>query len=429
VKTYVVFPTDLGPPVSQFEAGTQDLSVQRAVGVRELLMRAGISAPRLLTNSGLIGPSGDIEAPPLRGAALGRDGRVPRVLEALDVALIDDPTPDQIDRLHKWGAAVFENVEVPLVEPVATNGVPAAQAAIPWHLQTINVAAARAQGLTGQGVRIGIIDTGIDAMHSEFAGKSISFAEYDASGYLISTTPRDAGDHGTHVSALAAGATYGVAPEAELAVAAVLTTRTPRGMVGYLAQILAGFNWIAHSNHASTGISQCPVINASLGGIGYDPYLDSSVVTIRSVPAALLIAAIGNAGRAGVNNHGSPGNYHHVLGVGATDPTDVVTNFSDWGIESTHAAYKPDLCAPGLDIESARPGGGTQYMSGTSMASPQVAGAAALLVQKSPPLRRNPQGLYNRLLRLVDNAPTTNPVNRASGFSRIGAGRLDLTHI
>jgi subtilisin family serine protease len=428
VTTYVVFPTDLGPPVSQFEVATLERSLQRADRVRSVLMQAGIIAPRILTNSGLVGPTGEIEASPLRGAEQARFKQVPRVLEALDVALVDDPDPDQLARLRKL-AVVLENFEVPLVEPVATNGVPAAQAAIPWHLSTINVAAARAQGLTGQGVRIGIIDTGIDASHAEFAGKSISFAEYDASGYLISTTPRDAGDHGTHVSALAAGAMYGVAPEAELAVAAVLTTRTARGMVGYLAQILAGFNWIAHSNHSTTGISQCPVINASLGGVGYDPYLDSSVVTIRSVPGALLIAAIGNSGRYGVNNHGSPGNYHHVLGVGATDPNDVVTNFSDWGIESTYAALKPDLSAPGLDIESARPGGGTQYMSGTSMASPQVAGAAALLVQKYPALRRNPQGLYNLLLRLVDAAPTTNPVNHASGYSRIGAGRLDLTNI
>jgi subtilisin family serine protease len=63
------------------------------------------------------------------------------------------------------------------------------------------------------------------------------------------------------------------------------------------------------------------------------------------------------------------------------------------------------------------------------MASPQVAGAAALLVQKSPALRRDPQALYNRLLRLVDTAPTTNPSNHASGYSRIGTGRLDLTNI
>lgn len=428
MTTYCVFPTRLEPTVGSFEAGARNFSSQRAERIRSVLMQAGIIAPRVLTNSGLIGPTGEVEAPPLRGADQVRFKQVPRVLEALDVALVDDPTPVQLERLSKL-ATVIENFEVPLVAPVSTKSQPAAYAPRPWHLQTINAPAARTKGLTGKGVRIGIIDTGIDANHAEFAGKSISFAEYDASGFLISTTPRDADDHGTHVCGLAAGATFGVAPEAELAVAAVLTTKTPRGVVGYLAQILAGFNWISHSNHATTGISQCPVINASLGGVGYNNYLYSSVVTIRQVPAALLIAAIGNSGRSGVNNHGSPGNYNNVLGVGATDPGDVVTNFSDWGEETTYSALKPDLCAPGLDVESAEPGGGTQRMSGTSMASPQVAGAAALLVQKSPALRRDPQALYNRLLRLVDTSPTTNPSNHASGYSRIGTGRLDLTNI
>ena len=80
-------------------------------------------------------------------------------------------------------------------------------------------------------------------------------------------------------------------------------------------------------------ISQCPILNASLGSPGYNPYLYSSLHVVRQVPAAQLSGAIGNGGRMGVNNHGSPGNYDVVLGVGATDQNDVVTDFSDWALK------------------------------------------------------------------------------------------------
>ena len=325
-------------------------------------------------------------------------------------------------------AEVIPNVSIPAINPVAE----AESECGPWHLDKINVGAARNQGLTGEGVRIGVLDTGIDASHAEFGEKSIHFAEFDQDGFLVSTTPRDAGSHGTHVCGLAAGMTSGVAPGADLSVAAVLTYPDAKGRLsGYLAQILGGLNWIAHSNFASTTIpvSRCPMMNASLGGIGYNNYLLTSLQVIQTVPAAFLFAAIGNAGRNGVNNHGSPGNYHLTCGIGATDVNDDPADFSDWGIENGTGVVKPDMSAPGVDVCSALPDGKYGTKSGTSMATPIVTGAAALVVQKSPAMARNPTGLFTRMLSLTDPSPAMRPAAVVSGYNRIGRGRLDLTNI
>lgn len=424
--THIVFPNErLGPRISEFATELDRLSIASADIARRTLQAADIVSENVITEAGMVDPAGNITEIALEAAETGRGEAAPRVLETLDAVLVDDLSEEQLNRLRKYGEVV-ENFEIPLVEPIEAE-TPSDDKR--WHLDKIKADAAWSQGLNGSGVRIGILDTGIDASHPDFTGKSISFAEYDSNGFLISTTARDAGSHGTHVSGLAAGKTYGIAPEADLAVAAVLTTKTTRGMVGYLAQILAGFNWIAHANHSRTGISQCPVVNASLGGRGYNPYLHPSVATVRRVPGSLFVAAIGNSGRLGVNNHGSPGNYDNVVGVGATNASDLSPRFSDWGVEATHSALKPDMSAPGVGVWSAIPGGGHAPKNGTSMASPLVAGAAALLVQKTPTLQHNALGLQTRLLRLVDPKPAADRSNTQSGYNKIGTGRLDLTLI
>ena len=360
------------------------------------------------------------------------DARVSRsqsvqVLDSLNVYLVEDLNPEEQASLEGI-ADVLENIEIDMVQPLSSGY----DDDNTWHLDDTNAAAAWSQGFRGQGVRIGVMDTGIDPDHPEFAGKHISFMEFDTTGFPISTTPRDAGDHGTHVAGIATGATCGVAPDADLAVAAVLTSQGQNGqMVGYLAQILAGYNWLVHNNHDdSGGVSKCAVINASLGASGFSNYLYSSVdMQLTTLKTSLLVAAIGNAGLAGVNNHGSPANYDIAAGVGAVDNSGIVAPFSDWGLEATHMALKPDLCAPGVDIRSAIPGGGYARKSGTSMATPAAAAAAALLLQKHPGYLRNPRSLRSALIALVDSSTVRNPANHAGGYSRIGSGKLDLSLI
>ncbi len=360
-------------------------------------------------------------------ARVARPGRV-QILDSLNVYLVDDLAPNERQALQGF-ATVLENVEIDIVPPVTTSEEDDGRN---QHLDDMNAPAAWAKGFTGNGIRIGIMDTGIDAAHPEFHGKHISFAEFDSTGFPVSTTPRDAHDHGTHVAGIAAGANCGVAPGADLAVAAVLTHRRRNGqMVGYLAQILAGYNWLVHSNHATGGgISKCPVVNASLGATGFHDYLYSSVdMQLTTLRTSLLVAAIGNSGAGGVNHHGSPANYDIAAGIGAVDASGIVAPFSDWGVERTHMAHKPDLCAPGVGIRSAVPGGGYARKSGTSMASPAAAAAAALLVQKDPRYARIPRSLKAALVALVDASTVRDPANTAAGHSRIGSGMLDLSLI
>ena len=354
-----------------------------------------------------------------------RERNAIRYLEALDIFLFDNLSVANIQDLSAE-AEVLESFDIGLVQPLVSG---TAQQT-PWHLQDINASTLWNQGITGKGVRIGILDSGINAAHSEFAGKSVSFMEFDALGFQTNTSARDHGNHGTHVAGIAAGNKCGVAPDADLAVAAVMTGSNGTGT---LAQILAGLNWLIHANHAQDGeISRCQVINASLGTQGYNSYLYSTVAIQSTLNASLLVAAIGNKGLAGADRHGSPGNYDVVLGVGATNQNGIVCGFSDWGYEPTHSAYKPDMCAPGEDILSANAQNTSGFvaMSGTSMASPMVSGSAALLIQRDPVLASNPSRLHRELLLRVDSSKNHFPgnvdPNNTPNYSRIRAGKLHL---
>lgn len=319
-----------------------------------------------------------------------RDGV--QLLEGVNAIVIDEELADLDSLKSIHGIIVFENVELYIPEPVAEGPAVAAALASDWHLKKIGL---QSPSSGGQGVLIGILDTGIDASHPEFAGKTIYFKEFDWFGNEVPGPARDAQDHGTHVSSIAAGARAGVAPGADLAVAAVLTKKGPKGMSGSLVQIVNGFNWLVATAFGDNDVG-VDVVNASLGGAGFHPYLWPSVQSARQL-GVLLLAAIGNSGGKGVGRHGSPGNYPEAVSVGATDDSDTVAGFSDWGIVAPPAGPKypvPELCAPGVDVYAAVPGGGYALKSGTSMATPVVTGVAARRISANPALRKNPQALY-----------------------------------
>jgi subtilisin family serine protease len=280
---------------------------------------------------------------------------------------------------------------------------------------------------------VGVLDTGIDDSHPEFARKTVHFNELNAAGVSVSTTSRDAGDHGTHVCGILAGVTSGVAPGAALAVAAVLTTPTASGLSGSAIQIATGLNWLL-SHPFRPDRPGVDVVNASLGvgvanggaaGSGYYPFLQSIVRNALLAPGVLIIAAIGNDGHRGPGFHSSPGNYHNVLGIGATDRHDRVAYFSDWDSAWTPPGTstpikKPDMSAPGVNVVSAKPGGGYQSMSGTSMASPVVAGVAALLLEQDQTLVGDP----GRLRAAIETLATVTAVPYPPNLG--GTGRVEV---
>lgn len=352
-----------------------------------------------------------------RGFAPSLDSAPPdvQVLPGLGALILDEDSVDRAVLTSVLGAEVYDNVQIPLIAPFEAESMDAGA----WHLDAIHVDGPRGDGLRGAGVLVGILDTGIDPDHPEFQGKTIHFQEFDSIGRPVGSQAHDAGRHGTHVSGLVAGNTVGVAPEADLAVAAVLTTPGSGGLSGSLLQIVAGFDWLITTSFRGEGADPgVDIVNASLGAPGYNPYLYRPVANARAL-GVLLIAAIGNSGDWGVGYHGSPGNYDVTVGVGAVDRSLQVASFSDWGPVPAHpGSTEPALCAPGVQVRSSVPGGGYASLNGTSMASPIVCGAAALLLEADPALRSNAPGLEAEL-----HARASQPVSPTSRGGR-GAFRF-----
>jgi subtilisin family serine protease len=341
-------------------------------------------------------------------------------LDKLGVTIMPSLSAQEIEALEEAGAIVLGNEPVSIDETTIANTTGALPAAD--HLAAIGIDVPRSASLTGAGVVIGILDTGIDGNHPEFSGKNIDFCAFKIDGNRSTVKMKDYGSHGTHVAALAAGRNVGVAPEAGLAVAAVLTTKNAEGqLTGYLAQILAGLNWLADVGQRPQPVD---IINASFGGPNSESGYYSTVSNHR-LAGMLTIAAIGNSGTFG--QHCAPAKMDCAIGVGAVDNHGRVAHFSDWGLTYAEpvpaATFKPDIMAPGVDIESAVPKGRYARMSGTSMAAPLVSGAAALLLHRDEALRGNPDDICGAIYKLVDALPDQGP-----GYDPIrgGSGRLNL---
>ncbi|WP_207590113.1 S8 family serine peptidase [Halomontanus rarus] len=257
----------------------------------------------------------------------------------------------------------------------------------------------RAYGTRGSGVRVAVLDTGIDVSHPDlelatddpsdptYPGGWASFAP-DGTRELEST-PHDSGRHGTAVGSLLAGGNatgryLGVAPDVDLMAGQVLSEEG-----GTFAQLIAGMEW-ALENDAD-------IVSMSLGSAGTDDRLIEPVRHARQ-HGVVVVAAVGNDGE---NVAASPANVYDALAVGATDAEWQVPPFSGGSVIETDAAWTdppeewpasyvvPDVVAPGVAVESAVPGGEYRNLSGTSMATPYVSGVLALVqatsVDHSPP--------------------------------------------
>ncbi|MFD0312826.1 S8 family peptidase [Streptomyces flavalbus] len=248
----------------------------------------------------------------------------------------------------------------------------------------IGTPAAWREGLDGTGVTVAVLDTGIDAGHPDLRGRIAAERNFSDD-----EDTEDRNGHGTHVAstvagsgAASAGSHRGVAPGARLLNGKVLD----ESGYGNDSDIIAGMQWAVDEG--------ARVVNLSLGGEdteGTDP-LEEAVDRLSARTGALFVVAAGNDGESGARTIGSPGSSPAALTVGAVDRGDVPAAFSGRG-PTASGALKPDLTAPGTAIVAARAAGGREgdpagegyvSMSGTSMATPHVAGAAALLAQRHP---------------------------------------------
>ncbi|MGG3571574.1 S8 family peptidase [Bacillus gobiensis] len=239
---------------------------------------------------------------------------------------------------------------------------------VPYGIPHIKADRVQAQGYSGGGVKVAVLDTGIDASHEDLnVVGGTSFVPSEPSPYS------DGNGHGTHVSGTVAAlnnttGVLGVAPDASLYAVKVLDSAGS----GSYSGIVSGIEWAT-----ANGMD---VINMSLGGSSGSKALKQAVDNAYA-NGVVVVAAAGNSGSSGgrVNTIGYPAKYSSVIAVGAVDSNNKKAYFSSVGDEL-------EVMAPGVSVQSTLPGNQYTELDGTSMASPHVAGAAALIKSKHPDL-------------------------------------------
>ncbi|WP_432043282.1 S8 family serine peptidase [Streptomyces cadmiisoli] len=282
----------------------------------------------------------------------------------------------------------------------------------------INAPAAWKAGYEGQGVKVAVLDTGIDANHRDLADRIAGAKDFSGSG-----NTGDHFGHGTHVASTVAGTgaasggtRRGVAPKADLLIGKVLDDN------GYGSEsgIIDGMEWAADEG--------AKVVNMSLGADvrtdGTDP-MSVALNALTESTDTLFVVAAGNSGP-GQYSVGTPGAADAALTVGAVDRDDTLASFSSRGPRYGDDTVKPDVTAPGVGIIAARAAGtslGTPVnadyiaLDGTSMATPHVAGAAALLAQQHPDWSAQ---------QLKDALISTSHTVAGTKVTEQGGGRVDL---
>ncbi|GAA2395487.1 S8 family serine peptidase [Streptomyces glaucosporus] len=303
--------------------------------------------------------------------------------EALTVA--EDAAADAWAALTRPSSTAGQLAAASGVATVSLDGIH--RATLDKSVAQIGTPAAWEAGYDGKGVTIAVLDTGIDTTHQDFAGQIAGEKNFSAA-----KDTKDRFGHGTHVASIAAGSGArskgkykGVAPGARLLNAKVLDDDG----YGTTSEIIEGMEWAVAQG--------AKILNLSLGDYDtpeIDP-MEEAVNRLSKDSGALFVIAAGNDGPS-PSTIGTPGSADAALTVGAVDKQDKLADFSSIGPRIGDGGLKPDLTAPGVDIGAAAAKGsiieqegqkvadGYVAISGTSMATPHVAGAAALLAQQHP---------------------------------------------
>lgn len=287
------------------------------------------------------------------------------------------------------------------------------QATLERSTRQVHAPEAWAAGYDGTGTTVAVLDTGADVEHPDLKGRVTA-----SENFTDSPTTGDVQGHGTHTlstvggsGAASDGGRKGVAPGAALLNGKVLDDAGS----GAASWIIAGMEWAVAQG--------ADVVSMSLGSSVPTDCTDPMSVAAEELArneGTLFVVAAGNSGPA-LNTVSSPGCAPGVLTVGATDRDDSTAYFSSRGPTIVHHTLKPELAAPGVDISAAAAGGRGVYayrsMSGTSMATPHVAGAAAIVKQRHPDWT-GPQ-IKSALVASADSSVP-------GDVREVGGGRLDV---
>lgn len=268
--------------------------------------------------------------------------------------------------------------------------------AVPWGVERIGAPRAWEES-RGKGVRVAIIDTGINGAHSDLKGAvrgGVNFINSNA-------PPLDDNGHGTHVAGIIAArdndfGVVGVAPEAELyALKAFDSTGS-----GAISGIISAVEWCVKND--------MQVVNMSFGG-NHNRALGRALDAAQQA-GLVLVAAAGNNGRA--NSVDFPASHPGVIAVSALNPDDTLASFSSRGPEV-------DLAAPGARIRSTYSDQGYRELSGTSMAAPHVTGVAVLLLARRP--RLTGDEVLDQLKKTATQLPDLVPEEQGAGLVNAAA--------
>lgn len=314
--------------------------------------------------------------------------------------------PDRIDDVASIESVdgIYENKDIAPPDPVEqkprkAEATPAQNAIPTYGLEQVNAVSARNEyNATGDGVTIGVIDTGIDPDHQAFSEfNPDNFAEFTLMAEQVDTDPNDPDSHGTHVSgtaladtavdpALGAELDVGVAPDATLLSAKAFST-FDGSTSATTAQVIAGIQWAVENG--------ADVINMSLGSsVNDESVFDPFYLEVLRDVVDVGVLPVASAGNNGQGLTGSPGNIKESFSIAANDNTRSLADFSSgeqvysenaWDENVLPDDYPsfytvPDVSGPGVDVLSTLPGGVYGQLSGTSMSAPHVAGAVAQLL-------------------------------------------------
>ncbi len=303
---------------------------------------------------------------------------------------------------------------------------------VEWNIDKIRADSVWAQyGLSGDGVIVGTMDTGIDPDHPALAG---NFSGHFFDAVNGRTTPYDDHGHGTHVAGIIAGGDgpgpfqndIGIAYNAQIASAKAFDA----GGTGEDDDIIACFQWFV-SLKVDSGVN-IKVVSNSWGSTDQTDTTFLPYVRAWREFDIIPVFANGNSGPSS-GSAGTPGNFPNVIGVGATNINDQVANFSSRGPAPDQYPWsdttlwsrpdwnyvKPDISAPGENIRSSVPGGNYESWDGTSMATPHVTGVIALMLEMNPSLD------YETVYDILTNYGVDHPAGNTYPNNDYGWGRLD----
>ncbi|MGW1163029.1 S8 family serine peptidase [Streptomyces sp. NPDC002519] len=288
------------------------------------------------------------------------------------------------------------------------------EATLSQSTKQVHAPEAWAEGYDGKGTKVAVLDTGVDAQHPDLADRIAA-----SQNFTDSKTTDDRVGHGTHTASTVGGSgaasdgrEKGVAPGTSLLIGKVLNDSG----VGQTSWIIAGMQWAVDQ--------KADVVSMSLGnpaiGDCTDPLAQAAKEMSQNTHTLFVVAA-GNAGPR-IETVSSPGCAPGVLTVGAVDSNDTTAPFSSRGPVAVTHTLKPEIAAPGVGISAANAGGRGVYayqtMSGTSMATPHIAGAAAIVRQAHPDWTAQ-----QIKAALVSSARTGGDVG---GVDETGGGVLDV---